>query len=510
MQGVTRTAAGNVQGARDQDVWVFRGVPYATTGGPGGRWRLPGAATPWVGVRDATSWGPVAPQTPPVPGFSLPEDPTTSDEECLNLNVWTQDTVGARPVFVWLHGGGFTTGSGASALFAGRHLAARGVVVVTLNYRLGALGLLAHPEVTAGEGGWGNWCLHDQIAALEWVRDNIGAFGGDAGNVTLVGESAGAMSVCTLLAARRARGLFQRAVVQSGPPVTAGAGWAVRRAEELARRAGVPSVVALRDVPAATLVTATQGLAAEAPAEEGLPLALLPVVDGGLLDAPPGDVIDSGGAAPVPLLVGTTRDEAALFTVGESASASLTEERVVRRLARLVGAGAQHVVDAYRDARLRRGEAATPFALWTAVTTDYVFRLPLLALAAAHGRHQRDTFTYLFAWESPFMDGRFGSCHGLDIPFVFGTVVEPSIAVFAGSGERAQDLSERMQEAWVAFATSGNPSCDAVGEWPGYDTTRRPTMLFEPGGTLEDDPRGTERLAWEEAGVAPRLGHHHD
>ena len=144
------------------------------------------------------------------------------------------------------------------------------------------------------------------------------------------------------------------------------------------------------------------------------------------------------------------------------------------------------------------------------MTTDYVFRLPLLALAGAHARHHRDTFSYLFAWESPFMDGRFGSCHGLDIPFVFGTVVEPSIAVFAGAGAHAQALSERMQEAWVAFATSGDPSCDAVGEWPRYDTTRRPTMVFEPGGAIEDDPRRAERLAWEEAGVAPRLGHHHD
>jgi carboxylesterase type B len=138
-----------------------------------------------------------------------------------------------------------------------------------------------------------------------------------------------------------------------------------------------------------------------------------------------------------------------------------------------------------------------------------VFRAPLLALAAAHARYQPRTYTYLFAWESPFMDGRFGSCHGLDIPFVFGTVVDPQIALFAGTGERARTLSEQMQQAWVAFATTGDPSCDAAGEWPGYDTASRRTMVFHPGASLEDDPRGAERQAWGGAGVPERLGHHH-
>jgi para-nitrobenzyl esterase len=316
--------------------------------------------------------------------------------------------------------------------------------------------------------------------------------------------------VCALLASEHAVGLFHRAVAQSGPPVTASPGWSARRAEELARRAGVASMPALRGVPAATLVTATQGLAAEAPADEGLPLPLLPVVDGGLLDALPGDVIASGRIAPVPLLVGSTRDEAALFTVGESTSGSLTEDRVVHRVARFVGDAAAEVVDAYREARRARGEPASPFDLWTAVTTDFVFRLPLLGVAAAHARYQPKTYAYLFAWESPFMDGRFGSCHGLDIPFVFGTVVEPQVALFTGTSERARDLSEQMQDAWVAFATTGDPSCDAVGEWPGYDPARRGTMVFHPGAVLTDDPRGPERTAWGRAGVPERLGHHHE
>jgi para-nitrobenzyl esterase len=446
-----------------------------------------------------------------VPGFSLPEDPTASDEDCLNLNVWTQGLDGERPVLVWLHGGGFTTGTGASALFSGRHLAGRGLVVVTINYRLGALGLLAHPELSSDGDGWGNWFLHDQIAALRWVADNIAAFGGDPGSVTLAGESAGAMSICALLGAPRAAGLFHRAVVQSGPPVSATAHWAQRRAEDLARRLDVAAgdMGGLRNVSAARLVTATQSLATE-PAQGGLPLALLPVVDGGILDEPPGDVIAAGRVPAVPLLIGTTRDEAALFTVGESAPGALSEERVVRRVARAVGGAAAEVVDAYRAARHARGEAVTPHDLWTAVTTDYVFRIPSLTMASAHGAYQPKTFAYLFAWESPFMDGRFGSCHGLDIPFVFGTVVDPRIAAFAGGTAAALALSEQMQAAWVAFAVSGDPACEPVGAWSTYDAARRPTMVFSRQTTLEEDPRQPERLVWEQAGHPVGIGHHHE
>jgi para-nitrobenzyl esterase len=448
-----------------------------------------------------------------VPGFSLPGDPTGSDEDCLNLNVWTPapDDAG-RPVLVWLHGGGFTTGTGASALFAGRHLAAKGVVVVTVNYRLGALGLLAHPEF-AGDGyrGWGNWSLHDQIAALRWVQENVAAFGGDPGNVTLVGESAGAMSIGTLLAVPEASGLFHRAVLQSGPPATASRRWASRRAERLADFVGVPvgAMDALRRVPADLLVAATQRLAARAPLDGGLPLPLLPVVDGGLLARAPGDMVTDGSAAAVPLLVGTTRDETALFTVADATNPGLDEERVVERLAQLVGPAAADVVATYRRARHDRGEAIGGRDLWTAVTTDYVFRLPLQVLAATHAKYQPRTYSYLFTWESPFMGGLFGSPHGLDIPFMFGTVEDPVVQVFAGSGPAASALSEQMQRAWIAFARHGDPSCEEVGEWTAYDPIRRPTMVFGPGGGVEEDPRRPERMAWETAGIAVDMGHHH-
>jgi para-nitrobenzyl esterase len=513
VEGVTRTTAGALQGELESGVWVFRGVPYAQVTGSAGRWRVAQPPAPWTGTRVASSWGPIAPQAPPVPGFSLPGDPVASDEDCLNLNVWTTRLdEGRRPVLVWLHGGGFTTGTGASRLFAGCHLAAKGVVVVTINYRLGALGLLAHPDLVEDDvTGWGNWSLRDQIAALHWVNENIGGFGGDPDNVTLFGESAGAMAISSLLTAPEGSGLFHRAVIQSGPPATASPRWAIKRAERLAGHLGVPTddVAALRDVPADRLVEATHRLAVEAPSDGGLPLALLPVIDRGLLDRPSGDLIVDGASPSVPVLVGATRDECALFTTADHGNADVDAARVAHRLGQLVGPAGQEIVGAYRAARLARGEPVTGRDLWTAVTTDYVFRLPLQALATAHIKYQPKTYSYLFTWESPFLGGMFGSCHGLEIPFVFGTVDDAAVQVYAGAGPAAARLSEAMQQAWIAFSRDGDPSCDAVGPWPSFDPVRRPTMVFGPGMGVEEDPRRAERLIWEETGTEVSVGHHH-
>ena len=513
MEGVTRTESGLVRGTCDGDVWVFRGIPYASAPAGAGRWRPPLPPPSWSAIREALSWGPIAPQTPPIPGFSLVGDPTASDEDCLNLNVWTPGTDdGRRPVLVWLHGGGFTTGTGASALFNGRHLAQKGAVVVTINYRLGALGLLADPEL-AGEdgGGCGNWSLHDQLAALGWVRANIAWFGGDPGNVTLVGESAGAMSVSNLLAAPAGSGLFHRAVIQSGPPATGGPQWALTRARRLAQLAGVDpdDRGALHDLPAEQLVTATQRLAAEASTTGQLPLALLPVVDGGLLERVPADVIAAGDGARVPLLVGSTRDECALFTVAAGTNGDLGEGRVAARLDRMVGPAAWEIVDAYREARAARNESVSGDDLWTAITTDFVFRMPLQSLALAQAQHEPRSYSYLFTWESPFLDGRFGSCHGLEIPFVFGTVADPAVQVFTGGSPSALELSEAMQQAWVAFARDGDPSCDAVGTWPAYEPSRRATMVFGSDSGVEDDPRRCERMVWERTDSALGIGHYY-
>jgi len=515
MEGMAGTAAGVVRGVEEDGLWVFRGVPYARVEPGAGRWLPPSAAASWAGVREARSWGPISPQPPPVPGLSLPGDPVDADEDCLNLNIWTPGLDdGRRPVLVWHHGGGFTTGSGASALFDGRQLARAGVVVVTFNYRLGALGFLAHPGLAVeGRAGCGNWGLLDQLALLEWVQHHIDGFGGDPGNVTVFGVSAGAMCIADLLGSPVAAGLFRRAIIQSGPPATATVGWGARRAERLGALLGVRAFSrgALAQASPLEFVDATRLLAAEAPGDGGLPLPYLPVVDGGALDRIPGDAIADSSAPRVPVLIGVTRDEAALYLAADPSSAGLVPAGVVERLAKVISTGAAEVVvAAYADARAARGEPTSGLDLWTATVTDFVFRLPCLHLAELQGAHDEVAYSYLFSWDSPFLGGVFGSCHGLDVPFVFGTVANPAVQRFTGGGADALALSSSMQQAWLGFARSGDPSCDAVGDWPVYEGSRRPTMVFGRGVGVEDDPRGRERAVWDEVDAHPGGGHHHE
>jgi para-nitrobenzyl esterase len=417
---------------------------------------------------------------------------------------------------VWVHGGGFATGTGASGLYEGSRLAAVGdVVVVTCNYRLGALGFLGHPALADGNSGCGNWGLLDQLAVLRWVRDSVGDFGGDPGNVTVFGESAGAMSIAALLSATEASGLFARAVLQSGPPASSTVAWAQRRAERLAAIVGVDldgrSIAsALRSVPAGALVRATRQLFSEATADDGLRLPFIPVVDGGLLLDSPEAAIAAGTAANVPLLVGTNRDECTFFTLGDREVAALDELALNHRVARFVGdERAPALVNAYRSARAARGEPVTAATLWTAILTDRVFRMPSLALASDHARHQLATFVYLFEWASPFLDGALGACHALEIPFIFGTVRNPTVSLFTGSGSTPIELSDHMQQAWLAFARTGDPSCDALGEWPNYDSVAHPTMVFGQHVSVVDDPRPQERAIWGELGALPPGGHLH-
>ena len=221
MDGLSQTATGSVRGFQERGVWAFRGIPYARDPSGARRWRRPEPPPRWSGVLEANRFGPIAPQSPPVPGMSIPGDPIESSEDCLSLNIWTPRIDDAmRPVMVWIHGGGFTTGGGGSLLYRGDRLASIGdVVVVTMNYRLGVLGFLASTSLADHDGGFANWGLLDQLAALSWVKENIANFGGDPKNVTVFGESAGGMSISALLSADAARGLFQRAIIQSGPPV---------------------------------------------------------------------------------------------------------------------------------------------------------------------------------------------------------------------------------------------------------------------------------------------------
>lgn len=509
--GVVNVAGGRVRGREGDGIWCFAGIPYASAPEGALRWRPPQPPAPWKGVRDAHEPGPIAPQAPALSGLSFPGDPTRQSEDCLSLNVWAPVGAGGeRPVMIFVHGGGFTTGLGASMLYDGSHLArAGGVVVVSFNYRLGALGFLAHPDLTESHPAGrvlGNWGLLDQIAALRWVKDNISAFGGEPRNVTLFGESAGAMSVAALLAAPAARGLFHRVVMQSGPPYTQTPDRALRTGEDLAKELGVVGAdrAVWESIPADELVAATQVLQTRRPDPGELPLPFLPVVDGAFLPQDPLRAVAAGAVPPVPMIVGTNRDELTLFVFSDPSLAGIDEEGLVRWVCRAVPTmpstlGAEVVIDSYRSARACRGEPTGPRELLVAIGSDIIFRLPSLRWATAHRQHQERTFVYLFTWETPAFGGQFGAAHGLELPFVFGALANPFVTALAGDGSDAEKLSNRMQQAWLGFARDGTPGSGDGTTWPAWDPGARPTMVFGPvcGPVLA--PRDEELSSWSPA-----------
>ena len=553
MDGVVEVQSGRVRGVERHGVWSFSGIPYAASPAGLRRWRPPAPPTPWTGIRECDQFAPIAPQAQGLVELSLGGEPDQQAEDCLNLNVWTPGADGAhRPVMVWMHGGSFVSGSGAGSLYRGGTLARDGdVVVVTLNYRLGFLGFLAHPALDDPDQTWldgrpwsgfGNWGLADQVTALVWVRDNIAEFGGDPGNVTLFGESAGGMSVSALLGVPAARGLFHRAIVESGPPYAYSADQASSRAEQLATHLRVPCTrEAFERVPAEDLVRAATELAQVSANNDDSGLLLMPVVDGGLLARFPDERSSSGSAADVPLMIGTTRDESAFFVVGNPKLSSLDEDGLAHWLRRLSPdrAAVGELIATVREARASRGESVAPRDLWTAIATEYVFRVPTIRFADHHAAAAGPgvgTYCYLFTWESPAFGGVLGSCHALEVPCVFGTVHNPGVQAFSGGGDDALALSAAMREAWTTFARDGVPAGGGVstgsggvstgsggvgdalgtgdagggGAWSNWDADRRPTMVFGPwpgrdviAGEVEQ-PRNEELEAVASV-VSPRV-----
>jgi para-nitrobenzyl esterase len=508
MAPVVKTSNGALRGASEDGLAVFRGIPFAQPPTGERRFRAPEPAESWEGERDATHFAPaslqvarmVQAQSPLAGMFSVPQEETS--EDCLYLNVWTPGLDGARrPVMVWIHGGAFRTGAGSSPMYDGANLARRGdVVVVTVNYRLGALGFLALEEL--GEANWG---VLDQVAALEWVRDEIEAFGGDPSNVTIFGESAGGKSVETLLATPHARGLLHKAIAQStyDPQMTFEA--TRPTAEAILGELGIAASEAerLRTLPAEAIVEA-QGKVQDAALAEGRPNlgAFNPVIDGRVVPNHPRDVVESGEVAGVPLLVGTTLDEWRLFGAMQPAVADVDEGGLLRRLGAAIPdeAGRRRAVEAYREARAARGEDTRPFALLSAISTDRTFRIHSTQLAEAQSAHQPQTFMYLFTWHSEAWEGKLGACHALELPFVFGTFDTP-LGRLAGDSAEAHALSERMQDAWIAFVRSGDPRTGSLPEWPSYEPERRATMLLGRECSVEEGPMEAERRFWEQGRV---------
>ena len=493
---VVATSCGPVRGKIDDRISVF--------------WRIPFACAPLGALRFAAPEPMEASRTvidakcpPPAPlqiaGRVLGSRPVHEvNEDCLYLNVFTPRADNAeRPVMIWIFGGGFVNGQGADPLFDGTHLAMLGdVVVVSLNYRLGAFGFL---DLADAPGTCANTGLLDQVAALRWVQENIAGFGGDPNNITVFGESAGAMSICDLLAMPAARGLFQRAIAQSG---AASSVQSRAQAQLSARRLCEAldlepcNVDALRRVEARRILDAQSELLTQARRERS-GMSFRPVVDGNVLPADPLDAARNGAGRDVPLLIGTNLDEQRLYFNPRRKVEwdDLTAYLVTRLtpLSNTPGELAREAVETYRSSRESRGERHDAAAIWCAIETDLAFRRPATALAEARGTN---TWMYLFCWRSPALRGWLGASHAVELPFVFGNLHVKGMARFAGTGSAAESLAQVMMVSWVQFARTGDPQTEALEHWSPYTQRTRVTALFDVESSVEAAPYENERRVW--------------
>ncbi len=502
MTGATvEISTGALRGLRaDDGAVVFRGIPYARPPVGELRFRPPEPPAPWADVHDAAAFGAACPQSVDFVSTLLGLEPQAQSEDCLTLNVWAPALDGRqRPVLLWIHGGAFSVGSAARELTDGAALARRGdAVVVSCNYRLGVLGFLSLAEHDGGRiGAVPNLGLLDQAAALDWVRREIAAFGGDPARVTVFGESAGAISIAALLAMPAAHGLFQGAILQSGSANFVAPTARARLVTDAVLHAlGIApgELVELRRVPADRLLQAQMQVLL-APPVDGL--IFTPVIDGTVLPRDPFAVIADGGARDVALLIGTTIDEMKLFDLMDPKADALTEAALLRRCTHTLGADrAPRAIDLYRAGRAERGASVAPCELWSAIETDRLLRVPAMRLAELQAAVQPAVYSYLFTWPSPYLDGRLGACHALDIPFVFDTLDDPHIIPFSGNGADAHQLARTMQDAWTAFARCGDPNHPGLPAWPRYAPPRRATMILGPECGVIDAPNEAERAFW--------------
>ncbi|MCM3886860.1 carboxylesterase/lipase family protein [Frankia sp. R82] len=489
-----RVVGGALRGTLESGVAVFRGVPFAAA--PVGALRLaaPQPAGSWDGVRPAQAYGPPPPQSDVLGGGPSSQgvvggDPAGGD--WLTVNVFTPepDPAARLPVLVWIHGGAYTIGASDRPEYDGGHLARDGqVVVVTFNYRVGMEGFAQIAGAPPNRG------LLDQVAALEWVRENIAVFGGDPDLVTVFGESAGGGSVAALLAMPRAVGLFRRAIAQSVQGTYFSTELAADIAAACAGELGLrPTVADLAATDPDLLVVAGDSIAAtlaERAGRWGRPahrsVLFAPVVDGEVLASTPWQAVAAGAGRGVDLLVGHTRDEQRLFTAmaGQLGQVSAEQAAVALRDFAPGPDGARRYRDAYPD--------AGPAELYELVLSDWSFRMPTLHLAEAQIAGGGQVHLYELTWRAPGLGGALGACHGLDVPLVFGNLSSGQPAMLLGEVPSAQAvaLSARMRAAWTTFAAQGDPG------WPAYDPDRRRTQIFDASPEVAAYPEEKSRLIW--------------
>ncbi|MDI1464431.1 carboxylesterase family protein [Catellatospora sp. KI3] len=473
-EAIVATRSGRVRGRISDGIAVFLGIPYAAAPFGPHRFRRPARVQPWDGVRDALAYGPTAPKAPfPPPMDRLLPDPDVPGTECLNLNVWAPADGAVCPVMVWIHGGSLRNGSSCPPAYDGSAFARDGVVLVSLNYRLGVEGFGVFPDAPTNLG------LRDQIAALEWVRDNIAAFGGDPGNVTVFGESAGSISIGALLTSPYAEGLFRRAVLQSGAPTAQPRDAAARPTRAVAKRLRIPATAEAFAAADPKRLLDAQVAVSRSGAPIGNGIGFTIAVDGDTVPRDPLSALHAGAAAGIDVMLGYNAEEYRLWFVPTGMLEKINGLTLRLALAKFRVPG--RTVQAYRAA----WPQAVPGELLGIIATDRLLRLPLNRLADA--RLPARTWLYEFAWRSPV--DRLGACHALEIGFVFDTLASPDGRALAGDAP-PQPLADMMHRAWVAFAATGDPG------WPAWDPTR-PVMRFDaPASELVHAPRAAELAAW--------------
>jgi para-nitrobenzyl esterase len=485
------TSNGPVSGYQEGRLRIFKGLRYGAPPIGPLRFKPPGRPARWTEPAEAVSLGAPALQAGLAPGEKTggrsagdppaPGEPGTS-EDCLFINLWTPGIdAGARPVMVWLHGGGFGNGSGGAAMYDGGALARRGdVVTVTVNHRLNVFGYL-HLGDLGGHPSSGQAGMLDIVLALEWVRDNIATFGGDPGNVTVFGESGGGWKVCLLQAMPAARGLLHKGIIQSGPGLRAiSRETATKTAAGLLANLGIASgdLKSLETIPAEAIQAAAAPVAGDR-----LMSAFTPCLDGVALPRAPFDPDAPAISADVPLMIGTNKDETTLFNLGAPGFGRWTDEDLQKRAITAAGDKAEPLIAALRAAYPDYSPTHLICAVQT-VTTMWRNSLALAERKAA--QRAAPIFMYMMAWETPVARGSLKSPHALEIPLVFDNV--EAARNFVGRGDDPQTLADQMAPSWLAFARTGNPNTPGLPDWPAYDAESRATMIFDLASQIDTDP----------------------
>jgi len=506
---IAPTRSGRVAGYAQDDILVFKGIPYGADTGGANRFRPPQPPLPWAGVHSARSYGPVAPQDKGTgrlndeEAFIFQWNDSVEGEDCLRVNVWTPGTDGRRrPVLLWLHGGGFAAGSGHDLpAFDGHALARRGdAVVVTLNHRLNLLGFWDLSQYGAQYVQSGNLGMLDIVAGLQWIRDNIAAFGGDPARVLIFGQSGGGAKVSALMGMPAARGLFHRAVVMSGSFAPCATPAKAQRLSALMLAElglAAPDVDRLQTMPYADLRRASEAVLARSnPKASGVSdvrrladlLGFAPVVDGRTVIASPERPDLPDLSIDVPMIIGTTLNE---FVTGinHPEEEAMRESDLEARVEAFVPGRSRAAIAAFR----RRTPGASPFDLWSRIATAPIRQCAIDQARAKTKHSHAPAYLYWFTWQTPVLDGRPRAFHCLDIPFFFANTGR--CASMTGGGTRAATLSRRMTDALIAFARTGDPNHPGLPHWAPLSGADAPSMIFDDQPRLEHDPDAQERAS---------------